>query len=53
MNELWTLDAGKSIQVPVYLKYSDTAAKTATLTVNAVSESDKNVKKQVVINLKK
>jgi len=53
LNELWTLDPGKSIQVPVYLKYSDAAAKTATLTINAVSESDKNVRKQVVINLKK
>jgi hypothetical protein len=53
LTELWTLDPGKSIQVPVYLKNSASSAKTATLTIDAVSESDNSVKKQVVINLKK
>jgi len=53
LNELWTVLPGQSVQVPVHVRFSDTAAKTATLTINAVSESDNSVKKQVVISLKK
>jgi len=53
LNELWTLTSGTSTKIPIHIRYSGNAEKSAQLTISAVSESDRNEKKEVIIKLRK
>jgi M6 family metalloprotease-like protein len=53
LNEFCTAAPGESVKIPVYVQAQASGSKKATLTLTAVSESDKSVKKQIIVDLRK
>ena len=53
LNEFCTAAPGEAVKIPVYVQAPASGSKKATLTLTAVSESDKSVKKQMIVDLRK